>query len=78
MFAALSHPYDDDKVVEVYLVEHATKSKEKFECEWVEVRNKILDSALESDPEDNITDIIKTMNSNGWQIIRTIPAKITY
>jgi hypothetical protein len=78
MFAALSRPYDDDKVVAVYLVEHETKTKEQFEREWRDAKNKILDSALESDPEENVTDIIKTMNSNGWQIIHTIPAKITY
>jgi len=74
MFIVLSRPYDDDDIVEVYIADHDTKSQAQFEVEWDQAKKKIL----EKNPEYNVTDIIKTLERKGWQIIHVSPAKVTY
>ena len=74
MFAVLSRPNDDDEIVEVYMAEHDTKTKEQFEVEWMQTREAIL----EKDPEYNVSQIVVAMKRKGWNIFLTSPAKVTY
>jgi hypothetical protein len=79
MFTVLSRPYDDDDIVEVYIAEHTDQStnpqtQADFELAWKVTRDKIL----EKDAEYNVSDIIKSLERKGWQIIRVTPAKVTY
>jgi hypothetical protein len=74
VFTVLSRPYDDKEIVEVYIADHDTKSKEKFESEWFSEREKIQ----KKDPEYSVTDIIKALEHKGWQIMHVLPAKVTY
>lgn len=74
MFAALCRPDDDDEIVEVFFVEHETKTKEHFEYEWLVAKDKVL----YNNPEYNVAEIIVAMKRKGWNIIHTSPAKVTY
>lgn len=74
MFPVLSRPNDDDEIVEVYMADHDTKTKEQFEVEWMQTEEVIM----EKDPEYNVSQIIVAMKRKGWKIFLTQPAKVTY
>lgn len=74
MFTVLSRPYDDNEIVEVYIADHDTKTKEQFECEWLAAR----DTVMEKDPHYDVSAILVAMKRKGWQIIHVSPAKVTY
>ena len=74
MFTVLSRPYDDDEIVEVYIADHDTKTRDEFEVEWMQAR----DAILEKNPEYDVSNILVAMKRKGWSIIHVTPAKVTY
>jgi hypothetical protein len=65
MKIVLARPFDDNDIVEVYVVEHKTKLND-FHLEW----DKAKTAVIKKDPETwNINQVIKLMEKHGWQIL---------
>jgi hypothetical protein len=75
MHIVVSRPYDDKTIVDTYLVEHTTKTKEDFESDW----DTILSGVKEKEPETwNVSQVLVGMKRRGWQILYTEHIKVTY
>jgi len=74
MFPVLSRPHDDE-IVEVYMADHDTKTKEQFEDEWLSILARV---SINNPGEYNVSQIVVAMKRKGWNIFLTQPAKVTY
>lgn len=75
MNIAISRPYDDDTIVEVYIIDHPTKGPKDFEEDWDRFRKDIVDA----NPDTWCVDeVIEKLQGIGWTVQTTDPARVTY
>jgi hypothetical protein len=71
----VSRPTDDETIVDVYLVEHDTKSAKDFDKDWF----RALTKAKRANPETwNVNEVVETMEYKGWRILCSNPVFVTY
>ena len=77
MQIVLSRPFDDDSIVEVYVVEHRDRLATQFEEDW----DKAKAAVIEKEPETwTVSQVIEHMEKKmGWQILHVSdPTTVTY
>ena len=71
----LSRPWDDDEIVDAYLVGHDKLDLKKFQIQW----DKAVIQAKKNEPETwGVEQVIDDLRSHGWQIIRLDTVNISY
>ena len=77
MHVIVARPFDDEDIVEVYLVHHDSgkKTAKAFEAEW----DKALVAAKKAAPETwAVSEVITTLEKSGWQILQADHTVVTY
>lgn len=76
MKIVLAKPFNDESIVEPYLVQHNSK---KTETAFEKAFEKYLNEVKKANPETwNLDQVFTKLESDGWQIIRLESITVTY